>query len=314
MPVLKGRSLGFEVLREKSMLLLSGTPRVLDVGESEVLGLTVTSDGREFLTAGFDGVRRWDLATGKRRCTYRGDSGTVCWSVACTASKQLVVAGFGDLTLRLWEFGSGKELRQLVGHTGIVTAVAFSPDGKRALSSSPDKTLRVWDTASGRELINIKGKKSFCWRNAYAPTGDHFTAGGYDKTVTLYAATDGRLLHTLTGHAGWVEAVAFSPDGKQIASTGRDKTVRVWSVRGGKELHCLAAGKKMLQAVVFSADGRHVIAGDAAGTVRAWELKNGAQVAQATVPMKADVASLAVSAVGHAILAGCGDGKVVVWE
>jgi WD40 repeat protein len=296
------------------MLLLREIQRVLDVGASQVLGLAVTLDGREFLTAGFDGVHRWELATGKRLCTYRDRPGCVCWSVACTRSQDLVLAGFGDLTLWLWDFGSGKELRQFVGHAGIVTAVAFSPDGKRSLSSSPDKSLRVWDTMSGHELINIEGKKSFCWRNAYAPTGGQFAAAGYDKTVTLYAAADGRLLHTLTGHTGWVEAIAFSPDGTQVASAGRDKTVRVRSVRGGKAVHCLTAGKKMLQAVVYTADGQYVLAGDCAGIVRAWELKTGAQAAEVAIPMKADVASLAVSPLGDAILAGCGGGKVVIWE
>jgi hypothetical protein len=43
-------------------------------------------------------------------------------------------------------------------------------------------------------------------------------------------------------------------------------------------------------------------------------LKKGSQVAEVTIPMKADVASLAVTPIGHTILAGCGDGKVVVWE
>lgn len=90
--------------------------------------------------------------------------------------------------------------------------------------------------------------------------------------------------------------------------------MRVWAVHGGKELHCLAAGKKMLQAVVFTADGRCVIAGDTAGIVRAWELKEGAQVAESAIPMKADVASLAVSPASNTVVAGCGGGKVVVWE
>src|SRR5262245_28418976 len=88
--------LGFSVRSRKTMPLLSGSPRVLEVGGNQVLGLAVASDAREFLTAGFDGVHRWDLETGKRRCTYRGGSGTVCWSVACSMSKKLVLAGFGD--------------------------------------------------------------------------------------------------------------------------------------------------------------------------------------------------------------------------
>lgn len=41
-----------------------------------------------------------------------------------------------------------------VGHTGAVTAVAVSPDGKRAASVSyTDNTLRMWDTGNGDELF-----------------------------------------------------------------------------------------------------------------------------------------------------------------
>ena len=47
----------------------------------------------------------------------------------------------------------GGPLRQiLVGHEGRVTAVAFLPDGSRALSGSEDNTLRLWDLASGETL------------------------------------------------------------------------------------------------------------------------------------------------------------------
>src|SRR6516225_3344599 len=58
---------------------------------------------------------------------------------------------------RLWlrpRFASltppGGPLRQiLIGHTSAVSAVAFLPDGCRALSGSGDYTLRLWDLATG---------------------------------------------------------------------------------------------------------------------------------------------------------------------
>jgi len=37
----------------------------------------------------------------------------------------------------------GQETLTLKGHSGPVTSVSFSPDGKRIVSGSPDKTVKV---------------------------------------------------------------------------------------------------------------------------------------------------------------------------
>jgi WD40 repeat protein len=39
----------------------------------------------------------------------------------------------------------------LAAHTGGVTAIAFSPDGRLLLTGSNDRTVRIWDLASGKE-------------------------------------------------------------------------------------------------------------------------------------------------------------------
>ncbi|MDQ3625060.1 MAG: WD40 domain-containing protein, partial [Verrucomicrobiota bacterium] len=41
---------------------------------------------------------------------------------------------------------AAKALRSLNGHTGDITAVAFSADGKCIVSGSEDHTLKIWDT------------------------------------------------------------------------------------------------------------------------------------------------------------------------
>src|SRR5205807_4506388 len=66
-----------------------------------------------------------------------------------------------DLTVRLWDLISGREVATLTGHEGEVTSVAFSPDGRTLVSGSNDQTVRVWDVATRRELtprfINARG-------------------------------------------------------------------------------------------------------------------------------------------------------------
>ncbi len=44
-----------------------------------------------------------------------------------------------------------------MGHTKQVTSVAFSPDGKHALSGSVDNTLKLWDIATGKEVRTFSG-------------------------------------------------------------------------------------------------------------------------------------------------------------
>ena len=48
-------------------------------------------------------------------------------------------------------------LMQLLGHTGYVRSVAYSPDGKHIVSGSDDRTVRVWNAASGKQELGRAG-------------------------------------------------------------------------------------------------------------------------------------------------------------
>jgi WD40 repeat protein len=52
-------------------------------------------------------------------------------------------------------------LQILEGHSGYVSAVAFSPDGKQLASSSYDTTVRVWDAATGATLQILEGHSNW---------------------------------------------------------------------------------------------------------------------------------------------------------
>ncbi|RKZ91963.1 MAG: hypothetical protein DRR19_05730 [Candidatus Parabeggiatoa sp. nov. 1] len=57
-------------------------------------------------------------------------------------------------------FAQKPEVFVQMGHSGFVHAVAFSSDGKRALSGSSDDTLKLLEVETGREIRTLTGHTS----------------------------------------------------------------------------------------------------------------------------------------------------------
>jgi WD40 repeat protein len=138
-----------------------------------------------------------------------------------------------DHTVRLWDIASHKPLGgPLTGHSGMVSSVAFSPDGKTLASASKDQTVRLWDVANRQPLGEpLKGHSEPVSSVAFSPDGKTLASGSLDKTVRLWDVSSQRPLgEPLIGdNTNGILSVAFSPDGKTLASGGTD-AVQLWGV------------------------------------------------------------------------------------
>ena len=77
--------------------------------------------------------------------------------------------------------GGLRETAALTGHTGVVYAVAFSPDGRRLASAGEDQVLRLWSTADNQPIgAPLTGHSALIYSVAFDPTGARLASGSFD--------------------------------------------------------------------------------------------------------------------------------------
>lgn len=172
-----------------------GLARLLVGGSTEVHRMTFSPDGRYLVTAlekGKDaagnGVEVWDLASGAPPRLLLGSGGADRYydvTFDPTGTKLAAASLEPSRRVRVLDFASGTVLYDLVGHTGAVFRVEFSPDGRELATASLDYTVRTWDARDGAALRTYSQHKDWVTALAYGPDGQ-LVSGGSDGTARLW--------------------------------------------------------------------------------------------------------------------------------
>lgn len=146
----------------------------------------------------------------------------VVMSVAFSPDGLVCATGSRDTTIKLWDTRSGNLLRTLVGHTGRVTKLIFSSDGRALVSESKaglsnadsdgDNTDRLWQVQTGNLLVTTN-----IGPHTLSPNGVLYAAADQEG-LKIWDAQTGRLVRKFA-QASPLATLAFSPDGRLLVAS-----------------------------------------------------------------------------------------------
>jgi hypothetical protein len=114
-------------------------------GCGDVRSVAFSADGKLLAAGSYQGaVKVWDLSPGAAEpLTHHLYAGPVL-SLAFSPDGRHLAWCTGTGRVQIIDSRTGEEVQTLRGHDGIVSGVAFSPDGRLATAGS-DRRMHVWD-------------------------------------------------------------------------------------------------------------------------------------------------------------------------
>ncbi len=269
-----------------------------------VFGLAFSPDGRRLVVGGGDRVdprqpgevKLWDVATGEPVGMPLPHSARV-QAVAFSPDGKTVLTGCWDGMVRRWDMATGRILGQPLPHVAMslalftspdkktacndpkplapVLAVAFSPDGKTALTGGEDRFARLWDTATGKPLLSLPHAE-VVHAVAFSPDGHSVLTGCGDHTARLWDAATGKRIGSPMMNRYPVLSVAFHPTKALLVTGGgllnteqfRPGEARFWDATTMKPVGTPLTSGGIVHAVAFSPDGRFVLTATEDGRAR----------------------------------------------
>lgn len=206
------------------------TMHIVKAHEGAITAISLHATGDYILSTSID--EHWafsDLNTG-RVLAKEGDTKTPHTLTTAQFHPDGLIFGTGtsDSLMKIWDLKERSNVANFPGHSGAISAMAFSENGYYLATSAEDSTVKLWDL---RKLRNFKTillddghqVNDLCFDSS----GSYLAVAGTD--VRIYSSKQWDNLKTFMDHTALATGVRFGENASYLASTGLDRSLKIYS-------------------------------------------------------------------------------------
>jgi WD40 repeat protein/tRNA A-37 threonylcarbamoyl transferase component Bud32 len=273
----------------------------------------------------------WDTRTGQVLHEILTRPGACCLTCTTTPDGKYVLVAGERMPILVYEWATGREVREYPPHEPTTWGLAVSPSGKHLLSCGRDGLVRLRTLPSGAEVLRLECESGTVWCAAFSADGTRIAAGAGEAAtpeganlIRVWSVADGKQLHVLRGHTGAVRTVGFRSDGVALVSGSFDGTVRLWNLTTGAETRNIPAHDGVVERAFYLRDGKHLLTcggpmhnvrpNSEGGAAKVWDAETGRELKSWRGPEWSELICLMPSAHGAFAAAGGRDRTVRLWS
>jgi dipeptidyl aminopeptidase/acylaminoacyl peptidase len=173
-----------------------------------------------------------------------------------------------------------------------VSALAFSPDGKRlavgvlksSLQETPSPSVQLWDIKREQVERRLRPAVAPPGHLCFSPDGTLLaTSAVRGSPFELWRVSDGSEVVSFKveadAHGRDPAPIVFSPDGKRLAAADANRDIYVWELATREKIRTFQGHLKAVTSLAFSPDGTLLLSGSEDSTMLLWDVAGAGQVA-----------------------------------